>query len=55
MIVFGLLSSVFDIIESTITELAVMLVLRTNRPLLPKPPRPAHTELSAPPVRIPMR
>jgi len=54
MIVFGLLSSVFDVptflalrlgfhagatlfrsgwfIESTITELAVMLVLRTNRP-----------------------
>ena len=77
MIVFGLLSSVFDIltcltlrlgfhasatlsrsgwfIESTITELAVMLFLRTNRPLLPKPPRPAHTELSAPPVRIRMR
>ena len=63
MIVFDLLSSVFDIltfltlrrgfhasatlsrsgwlIESTITELAVMLVLRTNRPLLPKPPRPS--------------
>jgi len=63
MIVFGLLSSVFDIftfltlrlgfhasaalsrsgwfIESTITEPAVMLVLRTNRPLLPRPPGPA--------------
>jgi Mg2+-importing ATPase len=63
MIVFGLLSSVFDIltfpslrlgfhasatlsrsgwfIESTITELAVMLVLRTNRPLLPSHPGPA--------------
>jgi hypothetical protein len=63
MIVFGLLSSVFDIltfltlrlgfhasaalsrsgwlIESTITELAVMLVLRTNRPLLPSRPGPA--------------
>ena len=27
-------------IESTITELAVMLVPHTNRPLLPKPPGP---------------
>jgi magnesium-transporting ATPase (P-type) len=62
VIVFGLLSSVFDIltflalrlgfgasatlfrsgwfIESTVTELAVMLVLRTNRAVLPKSTRP---------------
>lgn len=75
MIVFGLLSSVFDIltfltlrlgfhasaalsrsgwfIESTITELAVMLVLRTNRPLLPKPPRPCCHPSPSPPSRSP--
>ena len=63
MIVFGLLSSVFDIltfltlhlefhasatlsrsgwfIESTITELAVMLVLRTSQPLCQSHPGPA--------------
>src|SRR6266516_651754 len=73
MIVFGLLSSVFDIltfrtlrlgfhasptlsrsgwlIESTITELAVMLVLRTNRLLLPKPPRPCCHPSPSPPSR----
>jgi hypothetical protein len=75
MIVFGLLSSVFDIltfltlrlgfhasatlarsgwfIESTITELAVMLVLRTSRPLLPKPPRPCCHPSPSPPSRSP--
>jgi Mg2+-importing ATPase len=72
MIVFGLLSSVFDIltlrlgfhasaalsrsgwfIESTITELAIMLVLRTNRPLLPKPPRPCCHPSPSPPSQSP--
>jgi hypothetical protein len=38
-------------IESTITELAVMLVLRTNRPLLPKPPRPCCHPSPSPPSR----